>query len=97
MNIRPFFYLRMPHVALGGAWEHAKEYYTWGGFLFPDSAIQLKCTEDGGQIEIQESRDPHSIKTITFNHGAHVVILNNSLIFFEGEMKGYTNKSLDDT
>lgn len=96
MNIRPFFYLRMPEVAIGGAWEHAKERYSWGGYLFPDSAIQMKCTKDGGKIEIQESRDPDTIKTFSFNYGAYVVIHDNSLIYFQGELKGYESKSLED-
>ncbi len=94
MNIRPFFYLRMPGVAIGGAWQEAKEHYTWGGNIFPDNAIRLKCTEDGGQIEIQESRDPNSLKTFILEYGAYVVILGNSLIFFEGQLKGSANKGL---
>lgn len=95
--IRPFFYLRMPGVAIGGAWREAKEHYTWGGELFPDNAMRLKCTEDGAQIEIQESRDPNSLKTFTFERDAYVAILGNSLMFFEGQLKGSANKGLEES
>ena len=97
MVIRPFFYLRMPEVALGGAWQQPSDRYTWGGYIFPESAIQLKCVKNGAKIEIQETLEPESIMTFTFNHGACVVIFGNSLIFFDSEVKKQENKCLEDT
>jgi hypothetical protein len=43
INIRPFFYLRADDVIMGGRWISAKRELTYGGDIFPDNAIQLKC------------------------------------------------------
>jgi hypothetical protein len=88
MAIRPFYYLRVDDLIIGGKWTSAKGERTYGGNLFPESAILIKSVMDGGQIEIQESRDIESgLKLLTFGANRYVAIHNGFLIYFEADLK----------
>lgn len=96
LNVIPFFYIRMPDIAEAGTWQAATERRTWGGNLFPDSAIMLKCQQNKGLIEVQDSRDANTLKTMVFRLNALVAILGNSLMFFQGDLVDTIQKSLDE-
>ncbi len=97
MNIKPFTYLRMPNVALGGAWEQLKGTTpTWGGIIFPSSAIQMECVKTGGLLEVQETFAAEKTFTYEFRRGAIIVILGNTLLYFDDNLIGKTAGRLED-
>jgi len=97
MNIRPFVYLRVPDVALGGAWEQLSESSgIWGDLKFPDSAIQMRCTKSKGLLEVQETLDVRKTFTYEFRFDAKLILLNNTLLYFEGELTKRRQGKLED-
>jgi hypothetical protein len=97
MNVRPFIRLRIPDVSTGGTWQDptAKE-PSWGGIRFPDASIRLKCVKDFGKVEIQQTYAAESVRTLTFEATAQVVVLPNSLIYFDDHLRNDSKGSLED-
>lgn len=97
MNVRPFVYLRIPDVASGGIWQQPlANDITWGHVRFPENAIPLKCMKDEGLIELQSTYAAESVTTYIFEPYAQVIVLGNSLIYFDDCFKDSVRGSIED-
>ncbi len=97
MNLRPFVYLRIPDVATGGTWQQPTATEgTWGNIILPQSAISLKCMKDEGLIELQSTYAAESVRTYIFEPFAQVIVLGNSLIYFDDHFKNSVKGNIED-
>ncbi len=97
MNVRPFVGLRIPDVASGGTWQQPSALEpTWGNVRFPNSAIWLKCWKGEGLVEVQHTYAAESVRTYIFEPTAEIVILGNSLIYFDDHLKESVKGNIED-